>query len=135
MTDYYQLSPEVWAYLGDAVFELLVRKHFVLNCACKAGELHKRTTAVVNAEAQARMVRRLQPYLTDSEWEIVKKGRNISVRHGPRSSSVHEYRYSTGLEALFGLLFLKGDLVRAAELLDLGLRGNESDGCTDIDDD
>ncbi|NLY55820.1 MAG: Mini-ribonuclease 3 [Firmicutes bacterium] len=135
MTDYQHLSPEVWAYLGDAVFELLVRQYFVLNCPCKAGELHKRTTAVVNAEAQARMVRRLQPYLTESEWEIVKKGRNISVRHGPRSGSVHEYRYSTGLEALFGLLFLQGDLARAAELLDIGLRGNEHNGCADLNDD
>ncbi|MBO8126828.1 MAG: Mini-ribonuclease 3 [Firmicutes bacterium] len=114
--DYRQLSPDTWAYLGDAVFELLVRRYFVDKYGTKARDLHKRTTAVVNAEAQAQMLKRLEPYLSETESEVVRRGRNSAKRPGPKGVSVQEYRFSTGLEALFGYLYLQGDQERLEEL-------------------
>lgn len=117
--DYRQLSPTVWAYLGDAIFELLVRRHFALKYGTNPNDLHRRTTAVVNAGAQAKMLRDLEPHLSDEERDVVRRGRNGTSRPAPKGASVQDYRYSTGLEALFGYLYLKGDLERARGLFEL----------------
>ncbi len=119
------LSPGTWAYLGDAVFELLVREHFAITYGTNAGDLHRRTTAVVNAEAQAKLLKKLEPELSPEELSIVRRGRNVATRPAPKASSVGDYRYSTGLEALFGYLYLKGDWERIQDLVGKGFTREE----------
>ncbi len=109
-----QVSPAAFAYLGDAVYELHVRLHHLL--PPKRIQLyHDQVVAEVRAEAQANYLRLLQPYLTDQEREVLKRGRNASPR-GPKRLDPEIYRQATSLEALLGYLYLT-DSERLAELL------------------
>ncbi len=112
------LPPLLLAYVGDAVFELLVRARLVGRGAAPIGRLHKQSTAQTRAAGQAGALSRLEPYLTIQEQEVVKRGRNTKSRV-PRSAEMSDYRRATGLEALFGYLYLRGDWERLQELFAL----------------
>lgn len=115
------------AYLGDAVFEMQVRKRLVTSGRYNLRGMHKVAVDTVRAKAQAEALNRLRPVLTEAEAEIVRMGRNAKTSV-PRSASVAEYRHSTGFEALIGYLFLLGDMARLQELLDVALvEGDEDD--------
>ena len=101
------LSPLTLAFIGDGVFELLVRERLVCEGNRPAGALHKRSVAMVRAEAQAEAMDRLLPLLTETEAAVYRRGRNA---HTSRNSE--EYHKATGLEALFGYLYLQGDIGR-----------------------
>ncbi len=107
-----QLSPLTLAFLGDAVFELLVREELVLQANMPVGQLHHRAVGVVCAGAQSAAVEILEPLLTEEEVEIYKRGRNANAHHVPKNSDLADYRRATGLEALFGYLYLKGEQER-----------------------
>lgn len=109
-------SPLALAYVGDAVFSLAVRAHLVAASTETVGDLHRRTEEYVRAAGQAQALERIEPFLTDAERDVVRRGRNAKS-HVPRSSTVQEYRYSTAFEALVGHLFLSGQVERLVELL------------------
>ncbi|NES84741.1 MAG: Mini-ribonuclease 3 [Moorea sp. SIO2B7] len=100
-----QLSPASFAYIGDAVYELYIRTHYLLPprriCA-----YHDQVVAQVRAETQASHLRSLSPYLTDEEKEILRRGRN-AANGGPRRLSPEVYQKATSLETLIGYLYLK----------------------------
>lgn len=110
-----QLSPLALAYVGDAVYELFVRTKLVAYPA-KMQTLHKMAVKYVQASSQAEIIHAWEPSLTDEEKDVVRRGRN--AKSGvPRHGDAMDYRYSTGLEALVGYLYLSGRQGRLAELL------------------
>lgn len=96
------------AHIGDAVFELLVRTELCTGGLSKNGNLHRETVARVCAPAQAAFVDRLLPMLTEEEHAVYRRGRNAHVHAIPKNASASEYSKATGLEALFGALYLLG---------------------------
>lgn len=110
------LSPVALAFIGDAVFELLVRRELLAGGTMPAGKLHARATQRVKATAQARAYDALAPLLTDAELDILRRGRNANTTRVPRSCSAEDYRKATALEALFGYLYLEGETARVLEL-------------------
>ena len=104
------------AHCGDAVFELLVRSYLCVNGGVKAGDLHRRTVEFVSAGAQSRRMERMLPLLTPQELAWFKRGRNAHVSGIPKNATREEYARATGLECLFGALYLTGQAQRANEL-------------------
>lgn len=104
------------AHIGDAVYELLTRTMLCSDGSKRATELHKRTVAIVNAPAQAAAAERMLPSLDDSELYIYKRGRNAKVNSVPQKADIAQYHAATGLEALFGWLYLQGKTQRINEL-------------------
>lgn len=109
------------AYLGDSVIELLAREALVLSGIPDAARLNTAAAKYVRATEQSRAVERLEPYLDETEAAVYRRGRNIGHTSTPRSASAAEYRRATGMEALFGWLWLGGDAghARARELFAL----------------
>lgn len=111
-----QLSPVTLAFVGDAVFGLLVREHLVSSGVTRADSLHRQAVSFVKASAQAGSVERLQSILTPEESNIIRRGRNANTTHVPKNANPIEYRLATGLEALFGYLYLAGSHTRLLEI-------------------
>lgn len=109
-------SPLVLAFIGDAVYELAVRTRLTGGSTAPVRTLHRRTADYVRASAQAKAMENLGEWLTEEEHDIVRRARNAKS-NVPRSATVFEYRYSTAFEALFGHLFLTGQMDRLMELL------------------
>lgn len=101
-------SPLTLAYVGDAVYELFVRVSAVSEGNRPAGELHKQSVKRVNASAQSQAAQLLMPILDEDEIRALMRGRNASSASIPKNASARDYRYATGLEALFGYLYLSG---------------------------
>ena len=109
-----QLSPTALAYLGDAVYELYIRRYYLLPPQ-KAENYHRLVVAQVRAEKQAQMLHLLSPYLNSNELEIVRRGRNAATGR-PKRVEPQIYRQATSLETLIGYLYLT-DTERLSELL------------------
>ncbi len=112
-----ELSPAVWAYIGDAVYELYIRYSLLAEGPSKTKVLHHEATTRVRASYQAGLVKILEPELTEGEMEILKRGRNVKSGHIPANTDVLTYRYSTAFEALIGYLFLSRRSERLKQLL------------------
>ncbi len=112
-----QYSPLTLAFMGDAVFEIFVREMIVTQSNRPVNKLHRASSVLVCAEAQARMIKALKPFLTDKELEIYKRGRNAKSHTSAKNASIKDYRRATGFEALLGYLFLDGQTDRAQELM------------------
>ena len=112
------------AHIGDGVYELLTRTMLCANGNKKVTELHKKTVAIVNAPAQAEAAERLQPLLTDDERYIYKRGRNAKVNSVPHKADIGQYHAATGLDALFGWLYLQGKKQRINELYAVCVEGD-----------
>lgn len=121
-----QYSPLTLAFLGDAVYSLLVRDLLTRQENKPAGKLHKESIKLVNAAFQAQMIRSLLPHLSENELSVFKRGRNSHSSHSPKNQSDIDYRYATGLETLFGYLYLCGNITRLTELFSLGISQNPS---------
>ena len=115
------------AYVGDALFDLVVRTVLCEESGGLNGVLHRRALPYVSAVGQAKMAEALQPLLTEEEEAVFRRGRNAKPEHGAKNASSREYHLATGLEALLGYLYLSGQSVRAAELIKTGMpyAGNE----------
>ena len=111
------MNPVVLAFVGDAVYTLLVRRQLALSSECKTGELNKRASAIVSAHGQSGALERVLPLLTEEEEEIFRRGRNAKKPTTSKNATVAEYVRSTGLEALIGYLYLTGQIGRICELL------------------
>ena len=112
-------SPLTLAFLGDAVYSLLVRNMLSLAANKPTGKLHKESINFVNAAFQAEMIKELLPLLTEDETAVFKRGRNAHSSHSPKNQSGADYRYATGLEALYGYLYLCGNTDRIKEIFQL----------------
>jgi len=113
-----QLSPLVLAFLGDSVFELLVREKIVAEGNAPVGKLHHKAVHYVCAGAQAEAFHVIEPLLTEEEQAIYKRGRNAKSQP-PKNADPLEYRVATGLEALFGYLYASEQHDRVKELFEL----------------
>ena len=110
------MSPITLAFIGDAVFGLLVREHLINMGILKANTLHSKSVTYVKAGAQAGAAERLLPMLTQEERNILRRGRNANTSHVPKNANPIDYRNATGLEALFGYLYLSGCHERIREI-------------------
>ncbi|QTH42184.1 Mini-ribonuclease 3 [Cohnella sp. LGH] len=113
------LSPIVLAYVGDAVFEVYVRQRLIAGSSRKPHELHRAATKYVSAAAQARLLQRWAPLLTEEEADIVRRGRNTKSGQPPRNADPADYRQATGLECLVGYLYYQGKKERLEQLMEL----------------
>ena len=104
------------AHVGDGVYELLVRTYLARQGGAKIGELHRRTVSYVAAPAQAAAMERLMPHLSQEEEKVWHRGRNAHVHSAPSGCTLAQYHAATGLEALFGHLWLTGQVRRIQEL-------------------
>ena len=104
------------AHIGDGVFELLTRSWLCGHERLTVGRMHKDTIALVQAKAQARFADKLLPLLTEDEKALYRRGKNSHVHAVPKSCTPAEYAKATGLEALFGGLYLAGQTDRINEL-------------------
>ncbi len=119
------LSPSVLAFVGDAVYGLYVRT-YLAKVNRPSGELHKLSVKLVNATAQAKAFHIIEPKLSEKELSVFKRGRNFHTSNTPKNSTGSEYHTATGLETLFGYLYLSGENDRAKMLFDIILE-NEMD--------
>ena len=104
------------AHVGDAVYELLVRSRLCMENHTAVTQLHRLTVSQVNAAAQAQAVEKILPLLTEEERGVYKRGRNTKVNSVPHHAEIAQYHAATGLEALFGWLYLLGRRERLEEL-------------------
>ncbi len=104
------------AHLGDGVFELLVRTWLCAHGKETSKGLHKAAVTYVSAPAQAEAVNKILPTLSDEERTVYKRGRNTRVNSVPHHATIEQYHAATGLEALFGYLYLRGETARINEL-------------------
>lgn len=118
----HMLPPLVLAYIGDAVYELWVRRHMVAGGVTRTAKLHSEAVKYVSAGAQAEALRKISGMLTGEEFNIARRGRNAKPTHIPRGAEVADYRHSTGLECLIGYLFLNGNMERLAEIMEMIFR-------------
>ena len=115
------MSPLVWAYIGDGVYELFIRMHFVNHTKLNAHKLHIETVQYVKAKAQAELLKKIQAELTEEEKEIVRRGRNAENHHLPKNTELADYRYATAFEALIGYLYLTKQDARLTAVLRLAV--------------
>lgn len=113
------LSPLTLAFIGDGVFELMVREKVVCTANCPAGELHKQTVERVKAAAQSEAYKKIQPVLTEAEASVYKRGRNAHTARVPKNANIADYHSATGFEALFGYLYLTGGVERLRALFEI----------------
>ena len=111
------MSPLVWAYVGDSVYEVFIRTHLVETTKLKPHKLHIEAIKYVKAKAQAEMLQKLQDILTDKEKEIVRRTRNTENHHVPKNADPTDYMYATAFEGLIGYLYLSGQNDRLDEIL------------------
>ena len=116
------LSPLTLAFVGDGVYELLVRRNVVEGGNMPTKKLNARKVELVRASAQAAVYDELEPMLTDREREILRRGRNAHTGSVPKNAQMADYRKATGLEALFGFLYLEGDDTRLQDLFQEAMR-------------
>jgi len=116
MTNPTSLPPLALAFIGDAVFSLLVRESLLEQPARPQRQLHRESAAQVNARAQAEIAKKILPLLGEEEADIFRRGQNAKPGHVPRGFTRGEYSLATALEALFGWLWLQGKPERAKEL-------------------
>ena len=117
--DVHCVSTAALAYFGDSVIELMVRRHLVAAGYSSSKSLNAHARAFVSAPAQAVAMERLHTHLTEEEAAVFRRGRNIGHTATPKHATVAEYRSATGMEALFGYLYLAGNEARAEALFEI----------------
>lgn len=128
-----RLSPLSLAFVGDTVFDLLVREQTVREADRPVGSLHQAATARVCAPSQARAAKAIMPLLSEQESDIYRRGRNAHTGNVPKHASSADYHSATGLEALFGWLYLNGKTDRLNYLFEY-ICAHEGDCCDEKED-
>lgn len=123
-------SPLTLAYIGDAIYDLLIRTLLVEKGNTQVNKLHKRASGLVKAEKQSQMIEILEPHFTKEEEQVYKRGRNAKSFTSAKNASIADYRRATGFEAVMGYLYLTGKYHRMIDLVKLGLEPGkeEKDG-------
>ncbi len=111
-----KLSVLALAHVGDGVYELLVRTMLCARGIGKVSDLHRQTVSYVCAPAQAKYIAKVMPLLTEKETQMYKRGRNSKMHAAPQKATIGEYHAATGMETMFGYLYLKGEYSRIGEL-------------------
>lgn len=111
-----QLSPLNLAFIGDCIYEILVREALVCEANRPVNELHRESVKYVSAKAQTEAYAKIKDMLTEEETAQFKRGRNAKVGHSPKSATDAEYHTATGIEALFGYLYLSDKTERIKQL-------------------
>ena len=114
-------SPLTLAYIGDGIFDLVIRSVIVGKCNTKASQLHYQTSHIVKAQSQAMMIEALEEELTEEEADVYRRGRNAKSPTMAKNATMADYRKATGFEALMGYLYLTDKFPRIIELTKLGL--------------
>ena len=114
-------SPLVLAYIGDCVYDLIIKNIMVSKGNKQVNKLHKDTSAFVQASTQSLMMRTMQEHLTEEEHAVYKRGRNAKSVSPAKNQSITDYRRATGFEALLGYLYLKKEWKRMIDLVKIGL--------------
>lgn len=114
-------SPLSLAFVGDCVYDLVIRSMLVLPGKKKVDSLHKEKSRMVNAAAQADYIKKLKGVLTEEEMDVFKRGRNAKVHSKAKNSGIGDYHNATGYEALLGYLYLKGENERIVELVKMSM--------------
>ena len=127
-TDIRTYSPLTLAYIGDAIYELVIRTILVEKGNTQVNKLHQRASKLVKASAQSAIIEKLKPYLTDEEMGGFKRGRNAKSFTMAKNASMSDYRRATGFEALMGYLYLTEQWDRMLELIKIGITEGEEDG-------
>ena len=119
--DVREYSALTLAYIGDGVYELVIRTILVKKGNCPVNQLHKHASSLVKAGAQSKMMETLEPILTEEELAVYKRGRNAHSPTMAKHATMADYRRATGFEALMGYLYLKEDYSRIVELVRKGI--------------
>lgn len=127
-TDIRTYSPLTLAYIGDGIYELIIRTILVEKGNTQVNKLHQRASRLVKASAQSEMVESLKPYLTEEEMAVFKRGRNAKSFTTAKNATMSDYRRATGFEALMGYLYLTEQWERMLELIRIGIEKGEKDG-------
>ena len=114
-------SPLTLAYIGDCIYDLIIRSLVVNKGNKQVNKLHQETSSLVQASTQSLMMRTMQEYLTEEEHAIYKRGRNAKSVSPSKNQSITDYRRATGFEALLGYLYLKKEWKRMLDLVKIGL--------------
>ena len=104
--DIKMMSPLVWAYMGDAVYEQFIREYIINQGVSKNGAYHKKAIKYVSANAQVKILKELENCLTEEEKDIVRRGRNSNPHSHAKNADIVDYKWATGFEALIGYLYL-----------------------------
>ena len=114
-------SPLTLAYIGDCIYDLIIKSLIVNQGNKQVNKLHKEASSLVQASTQSLMMRTMQEHLTEEEHAIYKRGRNSKSVSPAKNQSITDYRRATGFEALLGYLYLKKDWKRLLDLVKIGL--------------
>ena len=125
--DIHTYSPLALAYIGDGIYDLIIRTLVLSKGNKQVQKLHHETSTYVQASAQSRMMRILQDKLTEEEHAVYKRGRNAKSVSPAKNQTVTDYRRATGFEALMGYLYLTGNMERLLKLVKLGLEESTCD--------
>lgn len=119
--DIKKYSPLTLAYIGDSIYDLIIKSLMVNEGNKQVQKLHKETSQLVQASAQSKMMRVMQEHLTEEEHAVYKRGRNAKSVSPAKNQSITDYRRATGFEALMGYLYLKKEWKRILDLVKMGL--------------
>lgn len=115
------MSPLIWAYIGDAVYEMHIRTYLINTTNLKPNKLHIESIKYVKAKAQADILNRIYDDLTDEEKDIVRRTRNTENHHLPKNAELKDYMYATAFEGLIGYLFLMNKKDRLDTILKMAI--------------
>lgn len=121
------MNPQVLAFVGDAVYSLYIRQWIVLSENAKVKELHSHVTNFVKARGQSNFIEKLMPIFNEDEMSVFKRGRNYKTLSTAKNASVIDYKRATGLEAVFGYLYLSGQRDRLNEFLAMSIGEKDED--------
>ena len=119
--DIREYSPLTLAYIGDCIYDLVIKSLVISGGNKQVNKLHQETSKLVQASAQSLMMRAMQEHLTEEEHAVYKRGRNAKSVSPAKNQSITDYRRATGFEALLGYLYLKKDYKRLLDLVKIGL--------------
>lgn len=124
-------SPLVLAYIGDCVFDLVIKSMVISAGNKQVHKLHEETSQYVQASSQSKMMRAMQPCLSEEEHAVYRRGRNAKSVSPAKNQSITDYRRATGFEALIGFLYLKREYARLMELVKIGLENLKEEESAD----
>lgn len=129
--DVHAYSPLVLAYIGDTVYDLMIKSMIVNEGNKQVHKMHEETSHYVQASAQSLMMRAIQPHLTGEEHAVYRRGRNAKSVSPAKNQTITDYRRATGFEALIGYLYLEKEYERLTKLIGIGLESLKQEEATE----
>ncbi|MGI6011849.1 MAG: Mini-ribonuclease 3 [Ruminococcus sp.] len=114
-------SPLALAYIGDSIYDLLIRTMIMSEGNMPVQQLHRKSSRLVKAQKQSEMMEKIRPHLTEEEERVYKRGKNAKPHTTAKNASLADYHRATGFEAVMGYLYLSGNIKRIVDLMKVGL--------------